>query len=56
MNCYYWSLATMMTVGTKGKTVFEIIFSVTAMLFTVCIFAYIINKIGTLIDEINKKK
>ena len=55
MESFYWAAATMMLVGTKGNNVQELIFTVIIMFATVGFFAYLINSIGMILDEINKR-
>lgn len=45
--------ATLMLIGSKGETVFETMFTIFALCFTVGIFAYILNNISGILTEIN---
>lgn len=51
---FYWSLATIMLVGSKGETLLEIIFCCLTLLTTVGMFATILSKITQLIEEMDK--
>lgn len=45
-----------MLVGPVGNTLIEIIFTSFTLIGTVGIFAYILNNISNIIEEMNKKK
>ena len=53
---YYWSMTAMMTGGATSNTVYEIGLSVPIMLMVVCMYAYLINKVGLILEEVNQKK
>lgn len=48
-------MATMMLIGTKGYNFIEILFANLILFATVGIYAFIISRINTLLEEINKK-
>lgn len=48
-------MATMMLIGTKGYNFIEILFANLILFLTVGIYAYIISRINTLLEEVNKK-
>jgi hypothetical protein len=44
-----------MTGGTKGSTVPEVVLTVIYMLLTQWIWAYVINKVGSIVEKLNEK-
>lgn len=48
---FYWSLATIMLVGSKGETFLETIFCCFTLLATVGMFATILSKIAMILEE-----
>lgn len=50
IKCYFWSLATMITVGKDGVSLYEDAFVSITLMITVSIFGYIISKVGSIID------
>lgn len=44
----------MMLIGAKGNTTAETLLTIIALLFTVVIFAYILNNISEILTELNK--
>lgn len=55
IECFYFSAALIMLIGTKGETVVETLFTSTVLLITVGVFAYLISTISTIIEEINRE-
>ncbi|KRX01126.1 Cyclic nucleotide-binding protein [Pseudocohnilembus persalinus] len=51
---FYWSLSTMMLIGSKGNNFLESWFTTITILLTVGVFAYTISQISNIIDDINK--
>lgn len=45
----------MMLIGTKGWNFYEHLFTTITLFLTVGVFAYTINAIGTIIDNINRE-
>ena len=43
-----------MLIGTKGSTIYETLYTTLTLLFTVAIFAYILNNISEILTELNK--
>ena len=56
MKCLYFGLYTIISGGYEGACIYEDIFIISTLMFTVCIFAYIINKVGMVLEDINQKK
>lgn len=50
---FYWALATIMLVGSKGETFLETIFCCATLVTTVGMFATILSKIAMILEEIN---
>ena len=55
MYAFYWSVATVMLVGSAGTTVYEVLFSTVTIIITVVYFAYILGNISLIVDEITRK-
>ena len=43
---FYWAIATFLLVGSKGDTAIESVFSISLLIITVGLFAYILSTIG----------
>lgn len=54
IESFYFSVATVMLIGTKGETTIETVFLVGTLLITVGVFAYLISTISKLFSIINK--
>lgn len=50
---FYWAIATIMLVGSKGNSFLETIFCCLTLLSTVGMFATILSKISMILEEIN---
>lgn len=48
IECLYFSVATLMLIGSKGETLWESIFLIIILIITVGAFAYIISTISKL--------
>lgn len=56
VESFYWALATIMLVGSKGTTYFETIFCICTLLCTVGMFAKILSMVAMVMEEMEKKK
>ncbi|KRW99724.1 Cyclic nucleotide-binding protein [Pseudocohnilembus persalinus] len=55
IESYYWALATMTLIGTKGSTVIETTFCICVLTCTIGIFATILSTFSMVYDEMDKK-
>ncbi|KRW99582.1 Cyclic nucleotide-binding protein [Pseudocohnilembus persalinus] len=55
MESFYWAIATIMLIGTKGQTFLETIFCCITLLITVGMFAKILSKIQMILEEMHQK-
>ncbi|KRX01124.1 Cyclic nucleotide-binding protein [Pseudocohnilembus persalinus] len=53
-HCFYWAIATVMLIGSKGNNNIEAWFTILTILTCVGVFAYTISEIANIIDDINK--
>ena len=52
VECFYWSTATMMLVGSKGDTFFETIFCTLTLYITIGFFAIILGEIANVLSAL----
>lgn len=45
-----------MLIGTKGNTFIEVLFITAVLIVTVGVFAYLLSKISSIIEEMDKEK
>jgi hypothetical protein len=51
---FYWALATIMLIGSKGDTLIETAYCIVSLLSTIGVFAVILSQVGNVLDEIGK--
>ncbi|KRW99509.1 Cyclic nucleotide-binding protein [Pseudocohnilembus persalinus] len=56
IQSFYWSIATIMLIGTQGETDVETVFAVLSLLVTVGYFAKILSQVSMVMDQMEQQK
>ncbi|KRX00497.1 Cyclic nucleotide-binding protein [Pseudocohnilembus persalinus] len=56
IQSYYWAIATIMLIGTKGQTDIETVFTILSLLVTVGYFAKILGQVQMVMDQMEQQK